>query len=66
MKILNKITPIFAVLILASSCATVQIDDITYVAPEKTEYSKTVKFNNSKDDVWNALIDYASESFFFN
>ena len=51
-------------LFILTSCATVQIDDITYIAPEKTEYSKTIKFNNSKDEVWNALIDYASESFF--
>ena len=49
---------------ILTSCATVQLDDITYIAPEKTEYSKTIKFNNSKDEVWNALIDYASESFF--
>ena len=54
----------FITLFILTSCATVQLDDITYIAPEKTEYSKTIKFNNSKDEVWNALIDYASESFF--
>ena len=54
----------FIALSILTSCATVPIDDITYIAPENTEYSKTVQFNNSKDEVWNALIDYASESFF--
>ena len=54
----------FIALSILTSCATVPVDDITYIAPEKTEYSKTVEFNNSKDEVWNALIDYASESFF--
>ena len=33
----------FITLFILTSCATVQLDDITYIAPEKTEYSKIKK-----------------------
>lgn len=54
----------FFFVIFLTSCATFVPDEITYIPPTKIEYSKTEKFNNTKDEVWNALIDYASESFF--
>ena len=49
---------------LLTSCAVTPVDNIAYIPPVESEYSKTVKFTASKDEVWNALIDYASESFF--
>jgi hypothetical protein len=45
-----------------ASCATVQPS--TYYPPTPQSYENTEIFENSKDELWAALVDSASSSFF--
>jgi len=55
---------LFVLLLTASlvSCATVQ--NSSYTPPAAKNYANTIIFDKSKDEVWSALVDSASSSFF--
>tara|TARA_Y100000992_G_scaffold271445_1_gene212372 strand:- start:265 stop:885 length:621 start_codon:yes stop_codon:yes gene_type:complete len=60
---MKKLTSISFIIFL-TSCATPVVDDIVYEEPIQSDYTKSVTFNESFDDVWDGVIDYATESFF--
>lgn len=47
-----------------ASCSAPSMGPVVYVEPDPISYDQTYRFDNSKDEVWDALIDYAAESFF--
>ena len=57
-----KYLAIFIFSFVLASCAT--IPQQTYSPPTIVDYSNSITFNNSKDEVWAALVNSASSSFF--
>ena len=62
--LMKKILTISLLTALLSSCAGVPAQKIEYIEPIQKDYSKNLEFDNSSEDVWSALVDYAAESFF--
>ena len=57
-----KYLAVFALSLVLASCAT--IPQQSYSPPTIVDYSNSITFNNSKDEVWAALVNSASSSFF--